>query len=189
MGATDRGAAMLQMSSARAGRTSGRPARISLVVALVALLLPTVLSSSRAADAATGANPVVNENQLPGTAAWQLGKPGDDIRKQIKGYASAASVNLGETVNFFVTVNPAQTYTIDIYRIGYYQGLGGRLVQHVGALAGVVQPACPTDATTGMISCNWSLGYQLTVPTTWTSGVFLVKLTNAQGFQNYITFT
>src|SRR4051812_13682044 len=195
MGAPDRGAAMLHISSrrdipsARASRFSRRPARIGIAVALVALLLPAVLSASRAADAATGVNPVVDENQLPGTSAWQLNKQGDDVQKQIKGYASAASVNLGETINFYVTVNPAQSYSIDIYRVGYYQGLGGRLTQHVGGLPGVVQPACPADATTGMISCNWSLGYQLTVPTTWTSGVFLAKLTNGQGFQNYITFT
>src|SRR5207302_4022451 len=30
--------------------------------------------------------------------------------------------------------------------------------------------------------------YTLTVPTNWTSGVFVVQLTNAQGYQNYITF-
>lgn len=165
------------------------PVRAGLVVALVALMLPAVLSPSRAAEAVTGANPVVDENQLPGTDQWHLSKPGDDVHQQIKGYASAASVNLGETIDFFVTVNPVQTYAIDIYRIGYYQGLGGHLVQQVDGLAGVVQPACPMDATTGMISCDWSLGYQLTVPTTWTSGVFLAKLTNAKGFQNYLTFT
>jgi N,N-dimethylformamidase beta subunit-like, C-terminal/Concanavalin A-like lectin/glucanases superfamily len=184
-----RGGVMLRIAIARVSSSSGLLARVALAVALVALMLPAVLSPSRAADAATGANPVVDENQLPGTAQWQLGKEADDVAKQIKGYASAASVNLGATIDFFVTVKPAQTYTIDIYRIGYYQGLGGRLVQHVDPLPGVVQPACPMDAVTGMISCNWALGYQLTVPTTWTSGVFLAKLTNSNGFQNYVPFT
>jgi hypothetical protein len=178
---------MLQLASAPTIHLRGRLARISVAVAVVALLLPALLSPSRA-DAATGSNPVVDENQLPGTAQWQLTKEADDVGKQIKGYASATSVNVGQSIDFFVTVKPAQTYTIDIYRIGYYQGLGGRLVQHVNPLAGVVQPGCPMDTTTGMISCNWSLGYQLAVPTTWTSGIFLAKLTNANGFQNYIPF-
>jgi len=77
---------------------------------------------------------------------------------------------------------------MDVYRMGYYQGLGGRLMQSIGPLQGVAQPACPVDATTGLIECNWTASYTLTVPTTWTSGVFMVQLTNAQGNQNYITF-
>src|SRR5439155_6629276 len=85
-------------------------------------------------------------------------------------------------------VNPAQTFTIDIYRIGWYQGLGGRLLQHIGPFNGTQQPRCPVNATTGLIACNWSPGYILSVPTTWTSGIYLAVLTNAQAYQNYIVF-
>jgi hypothetical protein len=77
---------------------------------------------------------------------------------------------------------------MDVYRMGWYQGLGGRLMQSIGPLQGVAQPACPVDATTGLIECNWTPSYTLTVPPNWTSGVFMVQLTNAQGYQNYITF-
>src|SRR3989440_8174300 len=77
---------------------------------------------------------------------------------------------------------------MDVYRMGWYQGLLGRLMQSIGPLQGVEQPACPVDATTGLIECNWTPSYTLTVPTNWTSGVFMVQLTNAQGYQNYITF-
>ncbi|HEX8857603.1 MAG TPA: N,N-dimethylformamidase beta subunit family domain-containing protein [Actinomycetes bacterium] len=133
-------------------------------------------------------NPVVVENQQPGTDQWRITKPGDDIKQQVKGYASATSVNLGGTITLFVSVNPTQTYSIDVYRIGYYQGLGGRLMLHVDSQQGVTQPTCPMDATTGMIACNWSSSYQLTVPTSWTSGIFLAKLTNAAGYENYIIF-
>jgi hypothetical protein len=52
----------------------------------------------------------------------------------------------------------------------------------------VVQPACPVDAVTGLIECDWTASYTLAVPANWTSGVFVVMLTNAQGSQNYITF-
>jgi hypothetical protein len=114
--------------------------------------------------------------------------PADDVGKQIKGYASATSVNKGESITFYVTVTPAQQYTIDVYRIGYYQGLGGRLMQSIPPLQGVVQPACPVDAVTGLIECDWTPSYTLAVPANWTSGVFMVQLTNAQGYQNYIPF-
>jgi hypothetical protein len=142
--------------------------------------------------AAPTTSPIVLENQQPGSGNWQLGLPGfqtaNDVSKQIKGYASAVSVNKGESITFYVTANPAQNYTMDVYRMGWYQGLGGRLMQSIGPLSGVAQPACPVDATTGLIECNWIASYTLTVPATWTSGVFMVLLTNAQGYQNYINF-
>jgi predicted Zn-dependent protease len=137
-------------------------------------------------------SPVVLENQQPGSGNWQMllsgFQPADDVNQQIKGYASATSVNLGESITFYVTVNPAQNYTMDVYRMGWYQGLLGRLMQSIPPLQGVAQPACPADASTGLIECNWTASYTLTVPATWTSGVFVVMLTNAQGYQNYIPF-
>jgi subtilisin family serine protease len=135
-------------------------------------------------------NPIVLENQQPGTSQWQLGSQNaTDVGGQIKGYASATSVNKGENITFYVSVNPVQQYSIDVYRMGWYQGLGGRLMQHIGPLDGVQQPTCPTNATTGLIACNWSPSYTLATQTSWTSGIYLAKLTNDQGWQNYITFT
>jgi chitodextrinase len=150
-------------------------------------------NTATAVTSATQTNPVVLENQQTGTNAWELGdvygRPyGTDAVGQIKGYASAVSVNKGESVTFFVSVNPAQTYTVDVYRMGWYQGLGGRLMQHVGPLTGVQEPTCPTDPSTGMIQCNWTPAYTLATSTTWTSGVYLAVLHNSQNFNNYIVF-
>src|SRR5207302_5259575 len=144
------------------------------------------------ANGAVGSRVVSLENQQPGSGNWQIGlngtPPADDVNQQIKGYASATSVNKGDSITFYVTVTPAQQFTMDVYRMGWYQGLGGRLLQSIPPLQGVTQPACPVDATTGLIECNWTPSYTLQVPTNWTSGVFVVQLTNAQGYQNYITF-
>src|SRR5438552_2696227 len=135
-------------------------------------------------------NAIVIENQQPGTTQWRanFGSTASDAGGQIKGYASATSVNKGENITFYVSVNPAQTYTIDVYRMGWYQGLGGRLVQHIDPLNGTLQPACPTDATTGMIECQWASAYTLATQSSWTSGIYLALLTNAQAYQNYIVF-
>src|SRR5262245_30162064 len=103
-----------------------RALRPSFRIALLFLL--TVIS---AAAASAQTNPVVIENQLPGSTGWEpdLDHVGTDAVGQIKGYTSAVSVNKGQTISFHVSVNPAQTFTLDIYRIGYYQGLGGRFMQ------------------------------------------------------------
>jgi len=75
------------------------------------------------ATAAAQSNPIVIENQQPGTSQWFISKKGTDAVGQIKGYASATSVNKGENITFFVSTNPAQAYTIDVYRIGWYGAL------------------------------------------------------------------
>src|SRR5207245_10327632 len=139
-----------------------------VVTALLGLFAWTATASSQlAAD-----NPIVLENQQPGSSGWFWSKAGDDATGQIKGYASATSVNQNESITFYVSVNPAQTYTIDFYRIGWYAGLGGRLRLHVGPLGGVQQPPCDSDPTTGLIACNWAPNYTLTDPRHWTSVIY-----------------
>jgi len=159
-------------------------------LALVGVCLSAAAGIGLPPAAAAQSNPIVIENQQPGTSQWRIpwGSAATDGGGQIKGYASATSVNKGENITFYVSVNPAQTYTVDVYRMGWYQGLGGRLMQHIGPLSGVQQPACPTDATTGMIECHWTPAYTLATQTSWTSGVYLALLTNAQMYQNYIVF-
>src|SRR6202171_6170686 len=153
--------------------------QLFLVVAAGIVLLPTAMAQS---------NPIVTENQQPGTSNWQIpwGLSADDVTGQIKGYASATSVNKGQNITFHVSVNPAQTYTIDVYRMGWYQGLGGRLMEHIGPLVGFQQPVCPIDSTTGMIECHWTPAYTLTTQASWTSGIYLALLTNSEQYQNYI---
>ena len=96
------------------------------------LLLGGVPILSIPQQASAQSNPIVLENQYPGTNNWRInyntGTFSDDVAQQIKGYASATSVNHGGSINFHITVNPAQTYAIDVYRMGWYGGAGGRLI-------------------------------------------------------------
>ena len=165
------------------GKTWVKPTELVWLVLRASCLLAV-------AGIASAQNPIVIENQQPGSSQWQIpwGSAGTDVGGQIKGYASATSVNKGQKITFYVSVNPGQNYTIDVYRMGWYQGLGGRLMQHIGPLKGSKQPTCPTNATTGMIECQWAAAYTLTTQTSWTSGVYLALLTNSQGYKNYINF-
>jgi hypothetical protein len=91
-------------------------------------------------------------------------------------------------------------YAIDVYRLGWYGGLGGRLmlsIQGVGQAQGYYDAAkgqlvncatCAVDANSGLVEANWSPSYRLTIPSDWLSGVYLVKFTNAQNLQTYATF-
>src|SRR5215210_7376722 len=95
------------------------------------VLVESLALSTNSHAAVAGDNPIVAENQQSGTDRWQLGllpgtRKADDTTNQIRGYASATSVNKGGQINFHITVNPSQTYSIDVYRIGWYGGQGGR---------------------------------------------------------------
>lgn len=152
-----------------------------ILIAILAVIgfIPTPLFAT---------NPIVQENQQPGSGGWVLLKPADDITMQIKGYASATSVNQGDSITFYITVTPAQSYTIEIYRMGWYGGAGGRLMQEIGPVSGLQQPAVTLDPTTGLITAPWSPSYTLLVPADWTSGIYLAKLVNESDFDNYIPF-
>jgi len=58
---------------------------------------------------------------------WQILTDEDSaLNHEVEGYASHSSVNKGETIRFHLNVNATQTVYIDIYRLGYYGGDGGR---------------------------------------------------------------
>src|SRR5258708_39904973 len=75
-------------------------------------------------NAATS-NPIQLENQNPGTIDWYPTNVANN--HEIEGYASLTSVNAGSSISFFVNAQDPQ-FTGAIYRLGYYQGLGGRLM-------------------------------------------------------------
>src|SRR5258708_7518025 len=123
-------------------------------------------------------NPIVCENSLPGnpSSQWSVNGTGDPT---IAGFTTNMSSNLGDTVNF--KINPTATaYTINIYRMGYYGGMGARLVASILPSVSLpqAQPACLTDSTTFLYDCgNWAVSASWPIPTTATSGIYFARLT------------
>src|SRR5437762_13911058 len=124
-------------------------------------------------------NPIVAENQLPGTpqSVWGVTGAGDST---IQGFATDISVDHGQTVDFKVNDAALAPYHIDIYRMGYYQGNGARLVATIGSsqILPQVQPSPLTDSATGLVDAgNWSVSASWAVPATATSGLYFARLT------------
>jgi hypothetical protein len=138
----------------------------------------------------TTQNPIVAENQLDGNPAseWDIGGAGDP---SIQGFATDISVDHGDTVHFKIDTD-AGDYHIDIYRIGWYGGMGARLVATVTPSATLPQsqPAPVYDAATGETDCgNWDESAHWDVPAAAVSGVYVARLvrTDTQG-ANHIMF-
>lgn len=148
-------------------------------------------------------NATIVENGHEGTLDWQLTNylfeypetsQGDGLLRglrspSIEGFASATSVYPGERLDFKVSLNPAGPFMIDIYRLGYYGGTGGRHFLQVGPLDGEIQPV-PLETIERLRSCNWDTAMQLAIPEDWPSGVYLAKLSRQapQPAQSYIIF-
>ncbi|WP_392534621.1 N,N-dimethylformamidase beta subunit family domain-containing protein [Nostoc sp. C117] len=118
-------------------------------------------------------NAIFLENLNPGTTNWKLVNRGSG---EIAGYASATSVNKGESLGIKVSLGQVGQFTIDVYRLGYYGGTGGRLMASSGLLNGTTQAACTVDPDTHLVECNWTTSYVLQVGNNWTSGIYVAKL-------------
>src|SRR3984893_3997579 len=134
-------------------------------------------------------NAIVAENQLPGTpqSQWDLSGPGSAT---IQGFTTDISVNHGSTVSFKVKTS-TPSWKIDIYRLGYYQGNGARLITTINVPAAQTQPAPLHDTTTGLTDAgNWAVSTTWTVPASAVSGVYIAQLTDLinTSNQNHIPF-
>ena len=71
-------------------------------------------------------SPVACENTKPGSpeSEWGISGAGSS---SIQGFATDISVDQGGTIGFKVDT-PASSYRLDIYRMGYYGGMGARKV-------------------------------------------------------------
>ncbi len=135
-------------------------------------------------------NAIVAENALTGTPSsiWDINGAGD---LSIQGFATDISVNKGETVHFKINTD-ANAYTITIYRLGYYQGNGARMVGTgiITAALPQVQPTELYDVVTGKTDCgNWNESAHWDVPASAVSGVYIAKLVRTDnGGASHIVF-
>ena len=143
--------------------------------------LSTVFFALAFFNIANSQNPIVTENALAGTpkSTWDISGAGD---LSIQGFATDISVNKGTTVRFKIETEPVASFTITIYRLGYYQGNGARLITSLGTFSGTDQPDGSYNASTGLLNCaNWSESASWAVPVTAVSGLYLAKLTKTSG--------
>jgi hypothetical protein len=129
------------------------------------------------AQAQSCGNPIACENSLPGnpSSEWDINGAGDT---SIQGFATSISVNVGQTV-FFKVKTAVSAYRLDIYRMGYYGGMGARKVVTVQPSATLPQsqPTCLSDASTGLIDCgNWAVSASWLVPSNAVSGIYFARL-------------
>ncbi len=177
-----------------------------LGLATGSIAVPESLGQSSASNASRSAssgqakrNLIQIENAKPGTRDWQLTKtrqlPGK-INKilnngrcpWIEGYCSANSVRAGEKLRVMVSTNPVSKFKLEIFRTGYYNRDGARLMKRFDSLKGKTQPD-PEVGENYVRECNWDPSVEFEIPKDWLSGVYLGKLTaEKENIQSYVIF-
>lgn len=143
-------------------------------------------------------NPIVQENAKPGTRDWQLTRVRLDTTRGfrsplIEGYCSRQSVKAGESLEIFVSTKPSARFKVEIFRTGYYGGLGARLMQTLGPFEGKEQPTPPVGEKR-LRECKWEACTSIKIPEDWVSGVYLGRLTTLPDkedtpyWQSYVVF-
>ncbi|QFZ18007.1 DUF4082 domain-containing protein [Saccharothrix syringae] len=175
-------------------------ARPVLAVYLLRLLVVTALVVStivvvgvfRAPEAAAAPcdAPVVNkvacENTKTGTPDWQVTYRDDSIL----GYTTDISAAPGDQVDFKMLTS-ASSYYIDIYRLGWYQGVGAHFKERITREKAQNQDPClrGTDGS-ALIDCgNWEVSLSWKVPLDAVSGLYYARAhRNDTGAENEIVF-
>jgi Bacterial Ig domain len=142
----------------------------AVLLAAVSVGIPAEPGVGAGDPCAAPANEIVAENCKPGAppGEWDIAGAGPG---PARGFATDISVDQGGTVHFKIDSNEA--YTLEIYRLGYYGGAGGR---QVGSASATVQeqPSCVHDGDTGLIDCgNWAVSASWTVPPDAVSGIYV----------------
>jgi hypothetical protein len=135
-----------------------------------------------ATPAAAQANAIQAENALPGSA-WEKNVASPAV---IDGYTASPSVAPGDQLRFHVTGDPSLRYRVEIYRTGWYQGLGARRVACLPGCAAdepvTARPPAPApDPDTFEVRAGWPVTDEMTVPQDWVSGVYFAETVVTSG--------
>ena len=177
--------------------------RRSLLEGALALAPAALLPTAARSDAPAPKDLIRAENDRTGTLDWQLsfmrtdGNFADLRSTLIEGYASRMSVRPGESIELMLSADPPAPVEINLYRLGYYQGLGGRHMRRFDPLPVAPQPTPPVGDER-LRECQWTPSLQLAIEPDWPSGVYLARLTRlpaannpksaAHAYQSYIIF-
>ena len=120
----------------------------------------------------TADNPVALENQKPGSGGWDASP--SSVPGQLAVYASELSVAPGEPVHLHVSAG--SSYSVSVYRLGWYGGQGGRLLAQLPAHQGSLQLEASPDPVTGEVKESWPVTDVVQTGSDWVSGYYVAKV-------------
>ena len=177
-----------------------RPDPHFLLLLLVPFAAGCGLEELLSGACARPANEIVAENCLEGHPAteWDINGYGDP---SIQGFGTEIAIAQGETIEFKVDTD-SDDYRIDIYRMGYYGGMGARRVESIEPSVALPQeqPEClrgpiPVLGEGGgmetwpapLVDCgNWAVSAAWSAPEDATSGIYFARLVREDPVEGWV---
>lgn len=125
---------------------------------------------------------VIAENLRSGTTGWCIPH---SAPRHIEGYADRVSARNEDVVAMFVSAG-APRFRVEAYRLGFYQGLGGRLIWTSGDVTARPQPRKTRDRRTNMVVAGWHLSLRFQITHEWPPGSYLLKMVGTDRSQGYV---
>ena len=149
------------------------------------LQLAVTLGVALAMPSLAAANPITDENALPGSSGWERSNA---EAGKVEGYTSKVSVAAGETLGFNVSTKPAASFRVAIYRLGWYNGAGARQMTCLPgcstSFTGSERSVPSPNSVTGEIDAAWPQTTSLTIPSNWTTGEYVAEYVLTSGSGN-----
>ncbi len=130
---------------------------------------------------------IIEENNKKGSLGWLLRGNQNSYSPGIEGFVDKVSLENGDILTLYVNTSAPQYYA-EIYRMGYYQGLGARLIHRTPKLKGQIQPAPTFTPGINMTECHWNPSRRFGIDDTYVPGYYLIKLVSSQGAERYVPF-
>jgi hypothetical protein len=173
------------------GRSRPLAAFIALILGLAAIVV--MAGPSQAADPCVSGNAIACENSKTGnpSSEWEIVGDGS---ADVEGFTTDISVQAGNTVQF--KIHSTANYSMNIYRMGYYDGKGARFITSVTPNQTVSQANLPSacvnnSASTGLVDCGtWGVSASWPVPANAVSGVYFAHIvqTGDDSKDNHVMF-
>lgn len=133
-------------------------------------------------------HPIFLENLKPGTQNWLQTNYATGL--EIAAFMSAESINKGESIDVKASILTPGNIKIEVYRLGYYNGVGARLISNVDNIPAKNQPTANelVNPQTQLVRYNWEKTYTIKTDNNWVTGCYLVKLTDKTTNKQCIAF-
>jgi len=143
------------------------------------------VSNCESIDRAPGWN--ARENAKKGDSNWNV-SAGDKYSGSVSGWFDKVSLSCGSTVGLHLSGN-SRDVTINIYRMGYYDGAGARLVysRNIGKVAHASAPII-SPAPTLTVSTTWDTTVTIEINSSFPTGIYETRFDDGSrpGFAPFI---
>jgi hypothetical protein len=126
---------------------------------------------------APASKPRARDSHLRGDPSWRKGRPASPAELQVK--VSSPAALSGERISVEVSTRDGAPIRAEVFRLGVYGGTGAARVWSGGPYT------ISTAQRFSRVPCPRSQSFSFEVARGWEPGLYLVKVTRADGLRNF----